>query len=161
LWIPEPYYLVKNTLRHFPFRGLWHFHEFVLSDNRNRIAVRVKANALARHVVHDDGIERLRGQFLARVLQGVLSFGGKANDQLRLLVTRDLAKDIGSRLKFQCPAAVLMTMVACGNSFKTACRISSADSTRVKSAASGGVNAVGPLTSNTRAPRRSAASANA
>src|SRR5580692_1683424 len=52
-------------------------------------------------------------------------------------------------------------MVACGRSFRTTCRISSADSTRVSSAAPGGVNAVGPLTSNTRAPRRSAASANA
>ena len=52
-------------------------------------------------------------------------------------------------------------MVACGSSFNTAWRISSADSTRVTSAAPGGVSAVGPLTSSTRAPRRNAASANA
>jgi hypothetical protein len=43
----------------------------------------------------------------------------------------------------------------------TASRICSADSTRVSSAAPGGVNAVGPLTRSTRAPRRSAASATA
>src|SRR5215831_15300352 len=52
-------------------------------------------------------------------------------------------------------------MLACGSRLMTASRICSVDSTRVTSAAPGGVRFVGPLISRTRAPRRRAASARA
>jgi len=110
--------------------------------------------------------------------QHVLGLGGKSHDHLESLPPRHFRQNIRGRFQFQrhravaldllfaaafgrksATAAVLMITVLWGKNFKTAASISSAVSTRVVSAASGAAIAVGPLTSSTRAPRRSAASA--
>ena len=72
--------LVEYALSYFPFRGFGNFHNFVMTDDGDRVAVGVKAYALAGNVVYYDGVERLGRQLLAGVFQDVLRFSGKADD---------------------------------------------------------------------------------
>ena len=52
-------------------------------DDGDGVAVGVKADAFAGNVVDDDGIEILRDQLLAGVLENVFGLGGEADDDLR------------------------------------------------------------------------------
>src|SRR5690242_3226199 len=82
LLLPQLYHLVQHPLRDFPLRRLWYFDDVIMSDNRDRVAVRVEAHAFLRDVVHDDRIERFRGEFFTRVFQCILRFCGKSYDDL-------------------------------------------------------------------------------
>src|SRR5579863_9872797 len=94
--------LIENALRHFPFGGLGHFDHFVMTDDRNLIALGIEADALARDIIHHDGIELLGCEFLASIFENVLSFRGEANDNLRLLAQGYFLEDIGGWLEVEC-----------------------------------------------------------
>src|SRR5258708_3136232 len=72
-----------------------------MTNNGYLIAIRVEADAFARHVVDYDGIEVLGCELLAGVFEDVLGLRGKADDNLRLLAERNLLQDIGSRLEVE------------------------------------------------------------
>jgi hypothetical protein len=80
--LAQLHHLVEHALRDFPLRGLGDFDNFVMGNDCDCVAVGIEANALARNVIHDNRIERLRGQLLARILKNVLGFGGKTNNDL-------------------------------------------------------------------------------
>src|SRR5208282_6671564 len=55
---PQLHDLVEHALSHFPFRGFGNLDDFALRDDRDRVTVGIKANALARNVIDDDCVER-------------------------------------------------------------------------------------------------------
>ena len=122
-----------------------------------------------------------RHQLLARVFQYVLGFRGETDDDLRALAARQLGKNVGGRLQFQRHRALALdlllrralgTIVGHGSGLdhdgrfgqqlqdRLAHLLGGFDTARLRRRP-GGVRAVGPLTSSTRAPRRNAASASA
>ena len=82
--LAEAHDLVEDALGDFPLGGFGNFDHFVAGDDGDGVAVGIEADAFARNVVDDDGVEILRNQLLAGILQNVLGFGGEADDDLRL-----------------------------------------------------------------------------
>src|SRR3984893_18065226 len=54
---PQLHYLVEHAVRNFPLRGLGNLDHFAVRNNRDRVAVRIKTNSLARNVIDYDCIE--------------------------------------------------------------------------------------------------------
>jgi hypothetical protein len=55
----QPRYLIEHTLSDFPLCGFRNFEDFCVSDNRDRVAVGVEADAFSRDVIYYDRVERL------------------------------------------------------------------------------------------------------
>src|SRR5580704_5912081 len=95
--LSELYYLVQYAVGYFPFRGFGNLDHFAVRDDRDRVAVGIETNALARDVVYHDCIERFRGQLFSRVFEDVFRLGGEAYDELPGLSTGDLGENIRRR----------------------------------------------------------------
>src|ERR1019366_9547771 len=52
--LPQFHYLVQHAVCNFPFRGFGNLDHFVVRDDRDRVTVGIKTNALARNVIHYD-----------------------------------------------------------------------------------------------------------
>ena len=79
--------------------------------NPDRVALAVKADALFRHIIHNDCVQRLRGKFFAGIFQDIFRFCGKTYDDLCLLATRDFAKDVSRRHKFEAQRAPTLDLL--------------------------------------------------
>ena len=66
-------------------------------------AFRSESNPIpvARNIIDYDCIERFRSQLLAGVFENVLCFRGKAHDNLRSLLARDLGQNVCGRLQLE------------------------------------------------------------
>ena len=92
---------IQHALGDFPLRGFRYVDNFVVSNDRDGIAFGVEAYALAGNIVDHDGIERFGKQLLAGVFQSIFGFSGEADDELRMLLERQLRENVGGRLQFQ------------------------------------------------------------
>ena len=108
---------IQHALRHFPLCGFGNLDCFIAGENGDRIAVGVKANALAGDVVDDDGVERFGGQLLPGVLEHVFGFSGESNDELVLLCAREFRREcraLAPVLDVIGPLVRLIFCVGCG-----------------------------------------------
>ena len=72
-----------------------------MRENRHRVALRVEPNSLARDVIHNNRVQSLGGQLLARILEHVLRFRSESDDDLARLSPRQFGKNVRVRLQFQ------------------------------------------------------------
>src|ERR1700680_1861970 len=93
--------LVEDALRDLPLRGLGHFDNLMVSEDRDSIAFGVKTNAFAGNIVHDDGVEMLCSQFLTSVLKNVFRLGSKANYNLTRLSKSNFLQNVGRGFEFE------------------------------------------------------------
>src|ERR1700674_3663648 len=111
--LPQLHYLVQHAMRDFPLRGLGNLYYFAVRDDRDRVAVGIKTDALARDVIYYNCIERFRRQLLARVFEHVLRLSRKSDDDLLGLPARHFRQDIGCRFQFQLHVALTLDLLTC------------------------------------------------